>query len=111
MTITFTRPAVAFDGGTPFGYLVTCTDCATTTPDLTLAIAHTYPVGASTNDEEGFYCFGCGVPLTNDLARCDDCGREIHALEVFPHERCVNCHEKVTPFPTAKEVRAAFGIR
>lgn len=45
------------------------------------------------------------------MENCTDCKREIDRLEVFPEGRCVECHEKVTPFPTLEELVGMWGGR
>lgn len=44
---------------------------------------------------------------------CADCGTSVHWLEVFPSDRCVECHAAATvdEVCTASDVRAAFGPR
>lgn len=44
---------------------------------------------------------------------CADCGTPVHWLEMFPANRCVDCHAHATrhDIVTADDIRAAFGGR
>lgn len=39
---------------------------------------------------------------------CSDCGVSVDRLAIFPQDRCVDCHAKVTPMVTAEELVAMW---
>jgi hypothetical protein len=50
--------------------------------------------------------------LENVMRKCNDCGCNVKPLEMFPHDRCLECHAIVwdsMPPITARELAVMWG--
>ena len=43
------------------------------------------------------------------MIECKDCGQSVDKLELFPENRCLECHAKVFVMPTARELVQMWG--
>jgi hypothetical protein len=50
----------------------------------------------------------------SDFFNCADCGATVGKFEMFPQDRCLNCHAiefDKHPMPTAQDIRQMWGMK